>query len=190
MPRASRFLPIVLALSLTGLPAIAAELAGVSLPDEVRIEDRTLVLNGLGLREATFLKIDVYVAGLYVERRSTDPVTILDPAQTKRIVMRFVRNVSRAKLVGAWDEGFAKSAPASIDDLRPSIAELNGWMADVASGETIAMTWIPGKGTEVEIAGRRAGTIAGEMFARALFSIWLGDSPPNEGLKEGLLGRS
>ena len=54
------------------LPACAAELAGVVMPEQVTVDGKTLVLNGLGLREATFLRVDVYVAGLYLEEKSQD----------------------------------------------------------------------------------------------------------------------
>src|SRR5207247_9289332 len=56
--------------------ASAGELAGVTLPDRIQVDSRTLVLNGMGLREATFLKVDVYVAGLYLETTSSDPGAI------------------------------------------------------------------------------------------------------------------
>jgi hypothetical protein len=39
------------------------------------------------------------------------------------------------------------------------------------------------------INGRPAGRIEGEDFARTFYAIWLGDHPPNAGLKQGLLGR-
>ncbi len=73
------------ALSLAG-PAVAGELAGVTLPDQVTVESRTLVLNGMGLREATFLKVDVYVAGLYLERKSSAADEIVSSDQAKRLV--------------------------------------------------------------------------------------------------------
>lgn len=189
MDRTRRLLSFVVALLISVTAAASAELAGVTLPDETQVGDLRLVLNGLGLREATFLKVDVYVAGLYVEERSSDPAPILDPARAKRLVMRFVRDVGREKLVDAWNEGFEKNAAGKLEALRRSIDTLNGWMIDVRDGDTITLTWIPGSGTEVEVPGRPAGSIEGDAFGRALLSIWLGDSPPNEGLKEGLLGR-
>lgn len=38
------------------------------------------------------------------------------------------------------------------------------------------------------VKGQRKGTIEGADFASALFSIWLGSDPADEGLKNGLLG--
>lgn len=54
--------------------AQGAECEGVSFPEQIQSADATLQLNvnGLGLRQATFLKIDVYVAALYLTAVSTD----------------------------------------------------------------------------------------------------------------------
>jgi len=52
----------VLALLLA--PPARAECAGVELPNQVEDFGGALLQNGVGLREATFLEVDVYVAGL------------------------------------------------------------------------------------------------------------------------------
>ena len=72
-----------------GLPAVAGQLAGVTLPDQVSVRGQTLVLNGLGLREATVLMVNVYVAGLYVEIKSSDPDVILKADRTKQLDATF-----------------------------------------------------------------------------------------------------
>src|SRR5262245_6798797 len=91
-------------------PSVAGELAGVKLPEQVTVGGRTLRLNGMGLREATILKVRVYVAGLYLVARSTDASQIIASEEPKRLVLDFVRDVGRGSLVEAWNEGFAKSA--------------------------------------------------------------------------------
>jgi len=173
--------------ALVASPVLAGELAGVSMADRIEVAGHALLRNGMGLREATWLKVDVYVAGLYLESTSSDPQVILAPDRIKHLVMEFVRSVGRAKLVEAWNEGFAKAAG---DDgaLRESVDRFNGWMTDVKKGDSLAFTYIPGEGTAVDVKGSRAGTIPGDAFARALFAIWLGPSPPNPGIREGLLG--
>jgi hypothetical protein len=57
-----------------------------------------------------------------------------------------------------------------------------------AGAATLVFTYVPSKGTEVEVRGAVKGVIAGADFARALLGIWIGPSPPNPGLKTGLLG--
>ena len=177
----------ILALSLAAR-ASAGELAGVTLPDQIHVDSRALVLNGMGLREATFLKVDVYVAGLYLEARSPDASQIIASEGTKRLVLHFVRDVGRGNLVEAWDEGFAKSAGPGLAALRDRVTTLDTWMVDVKRGETLVFTQIPRRGVVVEVKGQTKGTLDGADFARALWGIWLGDRPPNPELKKGLLG--
>ena len=171
-------------------PAWAAGLAGVQVPESATVGGKALVLNGVGLREATVLMVDVYVAGLYVEDKTTDPATILAPGATKKLVMTFVRSVGREKLAEAWTEGFDKNAGDKRKDLASALATLNAAMTDVKKDDTIALTYLPDAGVTVNVKGKDAATIAGDDFQRVLFSIWLGPNPPNVGLRDGLLGRS
>ncbi len=175
---------------LAALPTIAGRLGPVTLPETVTVGDRTLVLNGLGLREATVLMVDVYVAGLYLEAKSGDPAVIVKPDRTKRLVMTFVRSVGKEKLQEAWTEGFDKNAGDKRIALATGLAALNAAMADVKKEDTITLTYVPGAGVTVNVKGTDAALIPGEDFERVLFSIWLGPSPPNVALREGLLGHS
>jgi len=170
-------------------PAAAGELAGVVLPDTIQIDGRPLVLNGMGLREATFLKVDVYVAGLYLEAKSSDASGIIRSEQTKRIVMTFVRAVSRKDLVKAWDESFRETGGASFATLKDRVATLDSWMTDVPKGAVMTFTFRPGAGVSVEIQGTAKGVLPGSDFGQALFGVWLGASPPSAELKDGLLGK-
>lgn len=61
-------------------------------------------------------------------------------------------------------------------------------MTDMKSGERLRFMVKPGAGVQVDVNGKPRGTIAGDDFARALLSVWLGSSPPNAELKAGLLG--
>lgn len=166
----------------------AGTLEGVTLPDSQEVGGHTLVLNGMGLREATFLRVDVYVAGLYVPTKTAEPETILATTEPKRLVMSFVRTVGKGKLTGAWTEGFEKNAGDASAEIAPGLAALNAAMVDVRKGDTIVLTYLPDAGTTVTVKGKDAATIPGKAFQRVLFSIWVGPHPPNVGLREGLLG--
>lgn len=69
-----------------------------------------LTLNGLGTREATMLKVNVYVAALYLENPSHDGDAICASEETRRLVLHFVRGLSGSDIAGAWSEGFEKNA--------------------------------------------------------------------------------
>jgi len=164
------------------------ECKGVSFPEQMQSEGSTLKLNGLGLRQATFLKIDVYVAALYVVETSSDANTILKASGPKELILHFVRDVGRTDLSKGWDEGFENNASSQLPALKERIEAFKGLMTDMKTGQRLRIAYKPDAGIRVAVGDAAKGTIAGDDFARALFSIWLGPRPPNEELKAGLLG--
>lgn len=164
------------------------ECEGVTFSDQIQSKDGTLVLNGLGLRQATFLKVDVYVAGLYVAKTSTDAAAILASNTPKEMILHFVRDVDGSELSDGWDEGFKNNAADQLAALEQRIDAFKALMVDIKSGQQLRLVHEPGTGVRVEIDGTVKGMIKGDDFARALFSIWLGPNPPNDDLKAGLLG--
>jgi len=179
------FLCLVLAISTV---AVAAEKGGVTMPDTKTVEGKSLVLNGMGLREATVFDVDVYAAGLYLETKSKDGKAIASSDQTKQLILHFVRDVDRDDIVDAWNEGFKKNGGAD----QAKIAQLNGWMSDMKDGQEMYFNFKKDGETmkvTVNVKGTAKGTISGNDFARVFLLIWLGDHPPNSGLREGLLGK-
>lgn len=166
------------------LPVLAATLAEVTLPDSVTVGNQTLVLNGMGLRTKLFIK--VYVGGLYLEKKSTDPGAISRSDETKRVVLQFIYGeVSRDQMVEAFDEGFKANAPtAAKADVDRFVAALES----MKKGEQMVVTYVPGAGTTLSIRGKDKLTIPGLPFAQAVFSVWLGPKPPTSDLKKGMLG--
>ena len=167
--------------------AHAKDCLSVSFPDQTTVGGNTLTLNGLGLRQATMLKVNVYVVGLYVAKPSTDANAILAAPAPKLLILHFVRNVGRSDLNKAWDEGFEANAKDQLGALKERIGKLKTLMADMKTGERLSFTHNPG-GVSVDIAGAPKGRVDGDDFAKALLSIWLGPNPPNANLKAGLLG--
>jgi hypothetical protein len=165
--------------------ASAGERAGVKMNDTVNVGGKTLTLNGMGLREATMLKVDVYVAGLYLEHVSSNPQQILASNEPKVIVLKFKRDVGRDDIVKAWREGFEKNAPVS----KQLVDQLAQWMPSFHKGDVLMFTLMPGKGVAVDINGRRKGVLGDDNFSRSLLAIWLGPNPPTSSLKTGMLGK-
>ena len=168
--------------------ATAKECLNVSYPDQVAVNGSTLALNGLGLRQATALKINVYVAALYVAATSADANAILGASTPKQMILHFVRGVSRSDLTKARDEGFEANAKEQLPALKARVEKFKSMMTDMKSGERMSFTYKPGSGVLVDVSGTAKGTIEGDDFAKALLSIWLGTHPPNSELKAGLLG--
>ena len=164
--------------------------------DDIRFTDRvtipgsqqTLQLNGIGYRNKFFFKI--YIGALYTVSRAKTPDEVLSQAGPKRLLMHFLYSeVSREKLVDAWNEGFEENTPAGdLAKLRKRIDQFNAMFPTLHSGDEVLLDYIPDKGTVVTIKGETKGVIKGEDFNRALLNIWLGKEPADSSLKEALLG--
>lgn len=159
----------------------------VTMPDELSVDGKKLLLNGMGVREATVFNVNVYVAGLYLEKRSSDGARIAAADETRRMDLAFVRDVSREDMTEAIHKGFEKSAGAEFAKLKPRVDKFKALLPEFKVGDKLSLVYRPGAGLSVVAPGKK-GTIEGADFARALFLIWLGAHPPNEGLKRGLLG--
>ena len=162
--------------------AQAREIAGVTIPDTAAVGGQTLQLNGVGLREKYY--IDIYVGALYLPSKTKSGSEAISKDVAKRITMHFIyKQVTKDQLVETFSEGFAKTAPpAGTPD------QLYGMLSDVKSGDEILLDYAPGTGTTVTVRGKSRGTIPGKDFMTALWTVFLGTSPPTAALKAGMLG--
>ena len=90
----------------------AASLAGVTLPDTTTVGANPLLLNGMGLR--TEFMVKVYVAGLYLQHKSSDPNAIIKADAPKRLTMQFLHAASKKQMTDAFDESFKDRRPIPI----------------------------------------------------------------------------
>jgi hypothetical protein len=176
----------LLTLSFTST-AQARECEGVTLPNQVTVDGTPLRLVGLGVREATVLNVNVYVAGLYLETPTRVAAQVINSAQKKRLVLHFVRDVDASDSREAMETNF-KANGGSAPAFRARLAQLLPMIPAMRVGGHLIFTYLPGTGLQVHVGNRLKGTIEGEDFARVFFSIWFGPNPPNSGLKTGLLG--
>ncbi len=177
---------VVLSCLLVAAAALAAEAAGVRMPDTVTVEGKTLKLNGMGLRKKVVFK--VYVAGLYLEKTSSAAAAVISSDEIRQMRLHVLRSLKAKQVTEAIEEGFEKNSKPQMAALKNRLQKFSSMFADVAEGDLILMTYVPGKGTSVSIMGAERGTVEGKDFADALFAVWLGPNPVQEDLKKALLG--
>jgi len=171
--------------SMLGAAAQARELEGVTLPDTLTAGEKTLKLNGAGLRKKAMFK--VYVGGLYLESPSKDAGTILTVDEAKAIRMHFLRDLTRAQLVDAFQQDFEANVKDKATQ-RAAFDRMLTLVPNVKEGSTLTFTYLPGKGTTLSAGNTELGVFEGKGFADAVFALWLGPKPPTEDLKKGMLG--
>jgi hypothetical protein len=174
-------------LEILNCPPVDRTIERSSFPQHVQLDGIDLTLNGLGIRKATFMKVNVYVATFYVGQVSGDPKVLIESNDPDELILHFVHSVSADDLGKGWSEGFVQNSKDQLPVLKERIATLNGWMSDVKTGQRLSFIRRPGRASMRTLMERWKGTIAGEDFARAFISIWLGAMPPNPELKSGLL---
>ena len=188
--RNNNWILLAFLLVFSGGVANAREFHDMQFADKVVIPgtQQTLQLNGIGYRSKFFFKI--YIGALYTVTRAKTPEEVLSQTGPKRLLMHFLYSeVSREKLVDAWNEGFEENTPAGdLAKLRERIDQFNAMFPALHSGDEVVLDYIPGKGTVVTIKGEIKGVIKGEDFNHALLNIWLGDEPADSDLKDALLG--
>jgi hypothetical protein len=183
----TRFVALCVFLAVATVPPIwAGELAGVTLDDTVTLNDADLVLNGMGLRKK--LWVEVYVAGLYLPSKTSDPGTVVSSAGAKKMVMHFLTDkAKKKKMASAWREGFEGNA-RDYAAIEARVDTFIGYFGDMKDGDVVEMDLVPGQGTTVYLNGTKKGTIEGDDFAAELLRVWVGEVPPSDDFKAGVLG--
>lgn len=172
---------------LIAVPAFAGELKGVKMVDTLEAGGKKLVLNGMGLRTKAIFK--VYVAGLYLEEKSSDPAVVTSKDQVRQVQMVMLRDLEKHKITEAIVAGFEKNSGDKMAALKERLDKLNASVPDLKEGQIFKLTYVPGKGTTVKGGDAGEVVIEGKDFADALFSVWLGKTPVDDDLKSGMLGK-
>lgn len=171
-----RLVPLLVAVA---SPAIASpiEVEGVSFPDTIDVGGKTLHRIGAGLREVTFLKVDVYAGAMYAERASCDLVKLATEDQARAFRMDFLRDVPADRLYANQVEMTRRALPDGAPaDLRARLDRFNEqFREDVRKGMRILVRYVPGEGTSVLVDGRQRGPVVpGLDFANVIFGVWFG----------------
>lgn len=182
---------LAISMGILALPSFAAEVSGVKFADQIEAGGKQLVLNGAGLRRKFIFQ--VYAMALYLPARTRAAADAIGAPGPKRVSIGMLRDVSAKTFSQALREGIEDNhSESEARALEPRVKRLEALMDNVGEakeGMRIALSWLPGKGTELAVNGAPAGDpIPGEDFYRALLRIWLGPHPVQDNLKQALLG--
>jgi len=179
---------VFIASLILSITIFSAEKAGIKVPDQMKLGDKELVLNGMGIRRATFLNIKVYIGSLYCPQKSKDAQAILNMPNPKHISMNFVRDVDKEDLQGGWKEGFEAAVPeAERKTMMSHLEAFNNTMEDIKKNQVILINFLD-SGVEVSFNGKKHPLIGDQKFSKALLSIWFINARDEE-LRDEMLGK-
>jgi hypothetical protein len=169
--------------------ASAAVLEGVAMPDSQEVAGTSLVLNGLALRTYSLLRIRIYVAGLYLERPTSDSDAILASNNPKLLRFVFMRDVDAQTERKSWRESLDDNCgrpcslpPENVDRFLDAIPSMR-------QGDAITFVFTP-SGMDAFKNGGLIGRIHDSEFVHVILATFIGEHPTSPAVKRGLLGGS
>ena len=181
-----RKLAVALSFLLLSSQAFALDVAGVNVSPIVVVHQKTLTLNGAGIRKKFFFKI--YVGSLYTERKVTSTAQLLADPGEKLVRMNFVyKKVDRGDIVKAFAEGLENNSPAVARSAEAK-AFLSWFTDDFVAGDTVDISLAPDGTVAASQNGKALGTVRSPALAQGVLLIWFGEKPADADLKKGMLG--
>lgn len=181
---------VAAAMALLAGSVSALDVQGVHIEDTARVAGVDLKLNGAGSRSAGAGK-EVYTAGLYLPARSQSAEKTLASRQPKRVLLVLNRDLKIGVLNAAFRDGIGLNATgAEMERLSPAIAKLEQVMKGVSearAGERLALDFLPDGSVVVNFKGQDLETVPGPDIGPAMLSIWLGEVPVSDELKNAML---
>lgn len=181
-----------IALACLSTPALAVntEIAGVRYEPTIKVEGQSLQLNGSGLSYKALQK--VYTVGLYVPKKAATADEVLNasgPKQLRFVMLVPMRVDELGKLIArgieanSSREDFRKLIPATVD-----MGRIFSHMKRMVPGDTIAIEYVPQRGTVFFVNGQPSGLpIQDPAFFAAVLRVWIGKVPTTQDLKDALL---
>ncbi len=182
----------VLSLLMVSSVAFASGAKDIKLPGQMKSGVSDLLLNGSGIRikKIGFMKLDLYVAGLYLTQKSTDveAMTVKDEGMAIKLHITS-KMINSKRMSKATNEGFETSTGGNTAAIKSEINDMIGVFKDgIKVGDVYDLVYVPQVGTQIFKNGELKTTVKGLEFKKALFGIWVGEKAVQKDLKQGMAG--
>lgn len=163
-----------------------AVIENVYYADKINKKSVQMELKGTALLKYLVV-IKAYVGGFYME--SGKPVSSALEDVPKRLELSYFVKIEADGFAKATREMIVKNTTKSeFNKIRAKVKLFNSYYKDVKPGDRYAITYVPGKGTTLELNGKSQGIVKGYLFSKALFSIWIGRNPIDKNFRKEILG--
>ena len=157
------------------------------MPDRLEAAGAQMALNGMALRTYSFLRLRIYVAGLYLQHPSSDADAIMGSDQVKLLRFDFMRDVSAEAARRSWRESLARNctAPCHLSD--DAVTQFLAKVPAVHAGDISSFLFAPGRLT-IEVNGQALGSITDEAFEHVVLASFIGEHATVQEVRQQLLG--
>ncbi len=166
---------------------------GYSNGETSTLDDLRSSLNEAGnyrLVYCTFFSL--YDSVLYTNAEQTSIIDeVLNGENALLLQFDFLRKIRKAIILEASEKHLTiNMSPAELASIRKRVDQLNSVFRTLDKGDSLALSYIPDKGTTLWINGKSMTTIEGKDFARLYYRIWLGKRPISRPMRNALLQRA
>ena len=163
-----------------------AEIDGVFFNDSYKTDDKLLLLRGAAVLDY-MLVIRAYAGGLYLSSDTPSKMVLSD---IHRILeLYYFHNISAEDFRESTIEMIKRNtSPDEFSRIRERLEIFNRFYKPVKPGDRYRAEYIPGKGTTLYYNGNPLGTVRGNDFSGAFFSIWIGSDPIDKKFRDRLMG--
>ncbi|MBB1268355.1 chalcone isomerase family protein [Shewanella sp. SR44-3] len=159
----------------------------VTLPDTLTVQEQVLQLNGAGIRSKFFM--DLYVGSLFTLTKTDNAQAVVDSETPVVIQLNITSDmITSEKMTTAMNDGFKLATNGDTAPIASSISAFIAAFAEpIKTGDKFTLVSIPGQGIINYKNDKQLSVTEGEVFRKAVLSIWLGEDPTDEDLKEAML---
>ncbi len=147
-------------------------------------------LNGAGVRAEGDAKL--YVAALYVSRKSRSLIEVAGAPGPKRLHVQMLREMEGKLMGAALSQGMNSNLTAKeVSACLPGVLKMSELFAvkkKLAAGDSFTLDSVPGQGTVVKVNQEKVATIDAKEFFGCMLQVYIGERPADPKLKAALLG--
>lgn len=166
----------------------AREIEKINFAEQLDLGGSKLELNGVGLRtKRKFgMNFKVYVGALYLTAKSGNAEQIMNDSSPKLLKMIFLRSLDAETLREAYQESYEANCKPDCEATAEQMKTFKALMVPVKEKSVIAIQYDKNS-IKVDVPGN-SETLEGAVFRNVLLRMYIGDKPPTEEFKRGLLG--
>lgn len=148
-----------------------------------------LALTGAALRKKVI--VNVYTVASYAEEgvalTGADDLCGKDCVKQLHLVM--TTSVSGKQMADAFTDAVRQNHPKPAFDTEVTALNQKLRALDLAKGDQVWLTNVPGKGLQIDVVGKMSVAIETPAFAKAMWEVYLGKKNIGEGIKTGLVSQ-
>ena len=133
----------------------------------------------------------LYDAVLYTDAEQTTNINkILNGENALLLQFDYLRKIKKSIILESSEKLLVENmSPVELASIKDRVDRLNAVYRTVNKGDSLALSYIPDKGTTLWINGEPMITIEGKDFPQLYYRIWLGEKPASTEMRNALLER-